>query len=85
MFYNCSSLNKILFDGSAIAPSYNGTLSINLSPCVSLTDESISNMLDSLGANESGRNRTFKLSSQTTALLTDETKQKATSKNYILA
>lgn len=85
MFYNCYYLNKILFDGSAIAPSYNGTLTIDLSPCVSLTDKSISNMLDSLGANESGRNRTFKLSSETTALLTDETKQKATSKNYILA
>ena len=85
MFKGCTSLVNVLFDGTAISPDTTSDITINMTTCTSLTDESISNMLDSLGANESGRNRTFKLSSQTTALLTDETKQKATSKNYILA
>lgn len=85
MFNGCTSLVNVLFDGTAISPDTTSDITINMSTCTSLTDESISNMLDSLGANESGRNRTFKLSSETTALLTDETKQKATSKNYILA
>lgn len=85
MFKGCTSLVNVLFDGTAISPNTTSDITINMTTCTSLTDESISNMIDSLGANESGRNRTFKLSSETTALLTDETKQKAASKNYILA
>ena len=85
MFKGCTSLVNVLFDGTAISPNTTMDITINMTTCTSLTDESISNMIDSLGVNESGRNRTFKLSSQTTELLTDETKQKAASKNYILA
>lgn len=84
MFRGCAELRTLTFDGTALSPSQSKDMTLTLVYSPLLNDESMKNMINSLGANETGYLRKITITEQVMASLSEETKQLFNSKNYTL-
>lgn len=84
MFRGCTELRKLTFDGTALSPSQSKDMTLTLVYSPLLNDESMRNMINSLGANETGYLRKITITEQVMTSLSEETKQLFIDKNYTL-